>query len=157
MEYKSAEERILEFSGEGLAPIKEFGKYFGKTFYGTFVSLLRIPTTIRKANNNQTWMDKDVKNRSIESSDYPKAEGFGVLFGIGGALSLDGYLIYKMISEISHGDYMPSIIGGAIFLTSNLISGIYELGRLERSRREYAEKFGIEKSNILEGKLAASK
>lgn len=126
--YKSTEERIFVDSG-----IRNYLAYGGKALYATAISLFRIPTLARKCYNHQTWCHKD---KEINTKKPTKQS---ILFGVltGGAFGFMGdigYFAYS-IDQCGKGDYLPLAFLGA----TNLASGIFELGRLSRSKQERLE------------------
>ena len=125
-EYKSIEQRLLVDSG-----LSEFAEYFGKGAYGIFVSCFRIPTTIRKLKNKQTFVQR--KNK-IFGEDSPPTYGsvMGCILGAFGVMGSGGVIVNE---AVSNKNYAPLIVLGAI----NLVNGVFELGRLSKSKKENLE------------------
>jgi hypothetical protein len=127
-EYKSVEQRVADsyvgkFCSEGLMACR--GLLSG--LYGGSVSGLRIPTVIRKIANKQTRFERIDKMSENECKGF----AFGGALGLAGFLTGAGYAI----DEALKGNYLPAAVIG----TTNLLSGIYELGRFSKSREEYKE------------------
>ena len=129
--YKSVEEMLFVDTG-----IKDFLVYGGKALYGSVVSMFRIPTTIRKGYNHQTWpkknFDKIKKEKNYKDNSIIEI-GIGIGVVVGYIVNIS-YLTYS-IDELSKGNNIPL----AVFGTTNLISGIFELGRLSRTRLKRLE------------------
>ena len=130
MAYKSVEQR--NFESEAL---KEFLDTSIKFCYGMIASAFRIPTTIRKLKNIQTIGDYE---SSFEDGSY------GLTMGCLSGLSADIFLATYITKEAAKGNYTPLAIWGA----TNVASGLFELGRLSKSREEYAELTHAEKAAV---------
>ena len=77
----------------------------------------------RKSNNKQTYLERKIR----------AGEGVGCFVGSIAGIVLDAIYMTKSAESIQNGDYLPL----AIWIGTNVISGIYELGRLSKSREEY--------------------
>ena len=130
-EYKSVEQRL---ESNILQPIAKEIYYFGREFYGSLASCFRIPTFIRKSENSQSPVFK--YGRREEGNFSPVGLGFGIIAGIATiATVLANYFNNFENSVVSENlEYL-----GYTMLATNLLSGIYELGRLNRSRQEYSQ------------------
>ncbi|MEK6935301.1 MAG: hypothetical protein AABW67_00780 [Nanoarchaeota archaeon] len=125
--YKSIEERI--FIDTHIYKIaKDILDYGIKSFYGAFASTFRIPTLIRKLNNHQTFTKREEKNLNDSIS---KSAGVALGGFAGAAIGLD-CLILSGYQAYSQENYIPLAIFGA----TNILSGLYELGRLSKSKQE---------------------
>ncbi|MEK6829930.1 MAG: hypothetical protein AABY15_07460 [Nanoarchaeota archaeon] len=111
-EYKSVEEKVF-------TPIGKRLQDFGQAFYGGAAIYFRIPTTVRKIMNVQTIT---TKNEGDLSNSF-------VLGGFIGLISTPAYIFKNNSFELETLLYS--------FLATNVISGIYELGRLSTSRQEH--------------------
>jgi len=112
--YQSFEEKYL---GEE-KPIGKFLKETGKTGYGVFAGMFRIPTTLRKISNNQTRL----QNQEYKG-DLSKI--LGTATGYVAGFCADIYFIQQAVQEASHKNYIPAIALGA----TNFASLWYEIGR----------------------------
>ncbi|MEK6844565.1 MAG: hypothetical protein AABX83_04035 [Nanoarchaeota archaeon] len=127
--YRSMEERTLDYLKSS---VPGFFKTLGQSFYGTFASGLRVPTLVRKMINGQTMFEKD-------DDEFTVPEGLGVIGGFCSAIGLEIYGIANLVHETNQSNYAPLIATGVTFLTTNLASLAFEIGRLPRTREENPE------------------
>jgi hypothetical protein len=133
-EYKSIEKRIeegiigptAELASNFCKEAGEFAYTFSKGAYATLVSQLRIPTLIRKKLNKQTIADRQNPTYIIEYMQ------------IGGILAASCEITAALVIATGLVDFDSYNIG-KFALGTNLLSGIYELGRMKTSKKEYAE------------------
>ncbi len=124
--YRSVEQKVmgaLEPVGKELV---DFGGTLIKSLYGTVFAPLRFPTFIRRCANEQALMSK--LDREVTPSN-----GSGFAVGFVGGFVADMAGLYYVLAQAIEGNYIPAIALGA----TNLASGIFELGRRDKSRREY--------------------
>jgi hypothetical protein len=86
-------------------------------------SMLRLPTALRKKLNKQSFFYHNKITDGV------------ILGGIAGFMADVDLLVYSFAAIKHENDYLPA----AILLATNLVSGIYELGRLKISREENKE------------------
>ena len=130
IEYKSVEQRIWDSAVGVLA------ESFVKSTYGTFVSQFRIPTTIRKAANEQLWVESGKQQDRFMSGDKPKESSvLGTAFGVISVIGLDYLIINYLKVSNSQQDYLPLALTAGAFALTNLASGIYETSKLIRDKR----------------------
>ena len=122
-EYRTIEERIFIASG-----VKNFLVGVVPTYYETVADLFRIPTLSRKLINKQGGF-----------SCFKGASGIvdrgiliGIVLGVGTNVAL---LAYSALEVAAEGNYTPLAALGI----TNLASGIFELGRLSKSKEERLE------------------
>jgi len=135
--YKSIEERIWENILD--SPQKRFLTnlvgYGIKGFYGTVISMFRIPTLVRKILNGQALANRIVDEGLRQEIDYEgPIKVIGSSFGsfmVG--IPVDGMLGDYVYKAAKNNNYAPLIALGA----TNLVSLTYELARLPRSIKEY--------------------
>ena len=107
--------------------IADKGPQFLQATYRAFSIPLRIPTWIRRMANNQTYVQRDGNINDLDF--WPTTLGL-VTAGI-----LHWQVSYPIINEeAKQGNYIPALVA----LGFNFASGCYELGRLSKSREEYA-------------------
>jgi len=118
-EYKSVEQRLWDWS-----ELVRYDTQFGtRVFYGVIAGALRTPTTLRKMANGQ-----GIYHEGFEDS-------IGKIIGVTiGAIGVLGGLVYSM-AEAINGNYIPLEVISA----TTVASGLFELGRLPRSRQENLE------------------
>jgi hypothetical protein len=122
VKYKQQEYQSIEMKiADSLKPAGNFFHDAIQCFYGAIASPFRIPTFIRKLTNEQIpyWKTKSVNLVQTGGS------AVGCFVDILGFSSV--YL------ETKEGNYIPL----AVLVGTNLLSGIYELGRLSKSQEEY--------------------
>ena len=122
-EYKSVEQKIEE---NILKPLG-IGLYnLGRGFYSGAVSYFRFPTSIRKMMNDQSFINK-MKEEGSFFNFFNHAMGGGI--GFITPLFAGSPLLENGLFSLE--DYFYTL------LATNVVSGIYELGRLSRSRLEH--------------------
>jgi len=112
----------------------DFSRYFARSCYGSAVSILRIPTTLRK------FRDDQLLNGDIPFLPDVAREGVKIMGCISGAIVGvvgDGLGIRYIVNEIREDNYIPLIIAGAAIAIGNTWSGLIEAHRA--GRRESLE------------------
>ena len=127
--YESVEEKIFDYLED--KGVFGFCGFFGQSLYSTLASGFRIPTFIRKMANEQYWIERHRRRSGIENSEL-----FGAVGGLISAFGLEAYGIVSLVREAHQGNYTPLIATGATVLATNLMSFVYEMGRLHKSREE---------------------
>jgi hypothetical protein len=118
--YRSIEQRIED---NVLKPAGNSMYDFIKYAYSTVAGVCRLPTTVRKIYNDQDIWSKLSPGRISTSRSW------GIMAG--GFVDIAA-TIYTLQST-SDGNFLPL----GILLTSNALSGIYELGRIKTTKREH--------------------
>lgn len=123
--YRSIEQKVGNYLKPVGGGILDFANYFIKGSYGAIVSFFRLPTFFRKMVNDQTT-----------ARDYDKwgtgKKGTFILGGAIGAIADISAAGYYATGSADEGKYLPL----AIWAGTNLVSGIYEIGRRNQSRIE---------------------
>ena len=143
--YRSVEQKVMG----ALEPIgKELFNFLYeniKTTYGGFAAPFRIPTIARRYNNDQFPLFR------IGDLDYSFGGRLGTVMGlIVGAFATFSVPIYAAIEATVDGNYVPAMVLGA----TNLASGLYEIGRRDKSKQEY---LGLQKFKEWEQKKVEEK
>ena len=125
-EYKSTEQRILDNLGHIGNGVYEFGR----ASYGAVAGMFRFPTSVRKMVNDQTLMETVWRR----DERFSTAIG-GVLGLLSGIISAGGIITYLLNEAVDKRNYIP--IG--VLVATNVASGLFELGRLPKSRQENLE------------------
>lgn len=126
-------------------------EYFTKGFFSLPLTILKIPTSIRRVTNGETWLDKKQEERREEYSSFQNIISTYVGVISGSMATLFG--ISYLGEEASKGNWLP--VG--ILATTNAISFAYEKSKKNYSamRREPLEYETSEKGfiigNIYEG------
>ncbi len=121
--YRSVERRIWDGGA------RDFCGYGAKALYGMVVNMFRFPTFFRKALNEQLLLQR------VSPSETGELGAGGILIGSVAGLGLDSTLLLYALKSVADHNYTPLAIWGG----TNLVSGIFELGRLSQSRREHSE------------------
>lgn len=134
-EYMSMEQHIEE---KILKPIGREIYDFSKMSYKTIAPIFKIPTTIRKFTNNQISKIKNTGNLLGAGSG-----------AIGGGF-YDIYAIFNMMDYLGGKNKIPDFILSDetlfyTFIATNIASGIYEWGRLSKSKLEHQILFNSKK------------
>ncbi|MEK6926290.1 MAG: hypothetical protein AABW50_03355 [Nanoarchaeota archaeon] len=123
-EYKSVERKIADHLETGGEELKNFGSNYVRVLYGTIASTFRIPTLVRKLIMMQT-PSSDV-GFSHDSTFWGQV--VGVIVGLGAD--------YKIITDIADSTKDENYIPLAVLTGTNILSGMYELRRLSKSKEK---------------------
>lgn len=125
-EYESIEEKVTK-------PVMKFSSYFIPIAYGILATPFRIPTFLRKLECEQTLANK-ISQKDEENNIYTIR--LGMASGMLGLLGIASYLTKEAIN----GNYTPAITTGITLTATNVISGVYELGKSLKRHRSEVEK-----------------
>lgn len=116
-EYESVEQKLVR----NIKPIGRGICNFGEGIYGGIAGYFRLPTSIRKLYNKQNSVSRRISNKQ---GNNVNAIGTGL-----------GINCPWVIPIFASSEFNENAL--YIFLATNLASGIYELGRLSRSKLEH--------------------
>lgn len=140
-EYKSFEEKVLE----NVSPTLQGGARMAGDFlhgaYAGAVGFLRVPTTVRKAINRQSFYDNFLLKEKSGIRGVPRI--FGLISPL---LPIVVYSLFasspkerpELLTQIFEAIPPSTVL--PIYAVTNFVSLVFELGRLPQSKTEYNEK-----------------
>ena len=147
-DYKTVEQMVWESVGE------PFIQPFVQGFYGAVVTPFRVPSFIRKRNEEQTLIDRASNDNGVMG---PVA--LTGLTGIMAGLAAQTFFYLNILApvankillsqDLENNDYTPALVTAAILGLTNIASGIYETIRAGKKKAEKLGELVIEPGESL--------